>query len=248
MAIDLSNKVVLVTGASSGIGEATARELAREGAMVVITARRRDRLDRLEARIREAGGDVLSIAADVTRRADVDAVTRAAIEHFGRVDVLFNNAGVMPLSFMRNLHVEEWDEMIDVNLKGLLYFIAAALPDMLKRNEGHIINVASTAGHRVFPAGAVYCATKFGVRAISEGLRAELHPETKIRVTIISPGIVATELAQRITDEQVKNRPMVERLTPLQPEDIARAVIYAIEQPPHVDVNEILIRPTDQPH
>lgn len=244
----LIDKVVIVTGASSGIGEATAFELAHRGAMVVVTARRRDRLETLANRIREDGGDVLIHPADVTNRSEVEDVVAAAIDHFGKVDVLFNNAGVMPLSFLRNLHVDEWDQMIDVNLKGLLYNIAAVLPHMIERNEGHIINVASTAGHKIFPAGAVYCATKFGVRAISEGLRGELRPDTKIRVSVISPGIVKTELADHITDEAVKQQPTREKITPLQSEDIARATIFAIEQPPHVDVNEILVRPTEQPH
>jgi len=246
----IRDKVVIVTGASSGIGEGAALELVRCGAKVAITARRRDRLEQLAQQLGDAGNDdnVLAVPADVTKRAQVNAVVEATLDRFGRIDVLFNNAGVMPLSFMRKLHVEEWDEMIDVNLKGLLYFIAGVLPSMLDRDAGHIINVASTAGHRVFPAGAVYCATKFGVRAISEGLRAELHPHTKIRVSIISPGIVKTELADRITDEDVKNQPLRTQIRPLMPEDIARALVYTIEQPPHVDVNEILIRPTDQPH
>ncbi|MDI3328304.1 MAG: SDR family oxidoreductase [Alicyclobacillaceae bacterium] len=238
----LKGMVALVTGASSGIGEAVAEALAREGATVVAAARRLDRLEALSARTE---GAVAPAQLDVTDRGGFQRLVDEIVERYGRLDVLVNNAGVMLLSYMEKLHVDEWDRMIDVNLKGVLYGIAAVLPHMKERRSGHIVNVASVAGHRVFPAGAVYCGTKFAVRALSEGLRQELTPY-RIRVTVISPGIVRTELADHITDEDVRREMAARTLVPLQAGDIAEAVVYAVSRPPHVDVNEIVVRPTEQ--
>lgn len=239
----LQGKVAVITGASSGIGEATAIALAEVGAKVVIAARREDRLALLKAKIK---GECLSVVVDVSKRSDVDSLMQKAKERFGQVDILVNNAGVMLLSYMDKLQVEEWDRMIDVNIKGVLYGIAAVIPIMKDQKSGHIVNVASTAGHRLIPAGAVYCGTKFAVRAITEGLRGELSAHAGIRTTIISPGIVETELTHHITDEDVIESVEKRQLTPLKAEDIARAIVYAVSQPPHVNVNEILVRPTDQ--
>ena len=243
---DTPEKTALVTGASSGIGWATAKRLAEDGIKVMLTARREDRLKELQAEIENDGGTAAYQVADIVNRAEIQAVADAAIEKWGRIDILFNNAGLMPLSFMKNLHVEEWDRMVDVNIKGLLYAIAAVLPDMTARNAGHIINVSSIAGHVVFPGSAVYSGTKFAVRAISEGLRKEFKPGGNLRVTIISPGAVATELTDTITDQDIveafKDRPF----EPIDADAIARAVAYAVAQPDDVDVNEIIIRPTSQ--
>lgn len=243
---DTPEKTALVTGASSGIGWATAKRFAEDGIKVMLTARREDRLKELQAEIENDGGTAAYRVADIISRAEIQAVADAAIEKWGRIDILFNNAGLMPLSLMKNLHVEEWDRMVDVNIKGLLYAIAAVLPDMTARNAGHIINVSSIAGHVVFPGSAVYSGTKFAVRAISEGLRKEFKPGGNLRVTIISPGAVATELTDTITDQDIieafKDRPF----EPIDADAIARAVAYAVAQPDDVDVNEIIIRPTSQ--
>jgi NADP-dependent 3-hydroxy acid dehydrogenase YdfG len=241
---EISGKVVAITGASSGIGAATARYLADKGAKVVIGARRTDRLDMLAADIGRSGGEALVRPLDVTQRAQMEAFVASAVERFGRLDVIINNAGLMPLSNLAMLKVDEWDRMIDVNIKGVLYGIAAALPVMQRQNTGHVINVSSTAGHRIIPGGAVYSGTKFAVRAISEGLRQEIG--ASIRVTIISPGVVTTELAETISDPDTKKRIDDFRKTAIPPEAIARAIAFAIEQPREVDVNEILIRPTAQ--
>lgn len=232
------DKVVLVTGASSGIGAGIARELSRAGARLVLGARRTDRLEKLAE---ELGGDILIRRLDVTDRQDVRAFARAADERFGRVDVIVNNAGVMPLSLMASLKVEEWDRMIDVNIKGVLYGIAAVLPQMTGRDSSHVINIASIGALAVSPTAAVYCATKFAVRAISEGLRQE---NNKIRVTCIHPGVVESELAGTITDPAAAELMKTYRAIALQPDAIGRAVRFAIEQPDDVDVSEIVIRPT----
>lgn len=237
----VQDKVVLVTGASSGIGEAVARELASAGAAVVIGARRVERLEALQAVIEAAGGKALARGLDVTSRDDVKAFVDAARERFGRVDVIVNNAGVMPLSPLAALKVDEWDQMIDVNIRGVLHGIAAALPVMEAQGEGQIINIASTAGHQILPSGAVYCATKFAVRVISEALRQETD---KVRVTVVSPGATTSELAHTITHEQTAAFVEEYRKQILPAEAIARAVRYAIEQPADVDVNEIVVRPT----
>ncbi|MCJ1908951.1 SDR family oxidoreductase [Planococcus ruber] len=244
----MATKSAIITGASSGIGQAAAKELAGQGYSVMLAARREDRLAELKKAIEEDGGTAEYLVTDVTSADQMKALAKAAIEHFGRIDVLLNNAGLMPLSFMNKLKLDEWDRMVDVNIKGVLYGIAAVLPQMESQKEGHIINISSVAGHSVTPGSAVYSGTKFAVRAISEGLRQEIDPAMAIRVTIVSPGAVATELVNTITDDDVlngfKEGPEMEFL---QAEDIARAIGYAVQQPAHVDVNEILIRPRQQP-
>lgn len=235
------NKVVLITGASSGIGAGIARELGAAGAKIMLGARRTDRLEALADEIRGKGGEVMTRRLDVIDRADVAAFAEAAREGFGRVDVIVNNAGVMPLSLMASLKVEEWDQMIDVNIKGVLYGVAAVLPEMTARGSGHIINIASIGALAVSPTAAVYCATKYAVRAISDGLRQE---NDKIRVTCVHPGVVESELAGTITDPVAAEAMKTYRAIALQPDAIGRAVRFAIEQPDDVDVNEIVIRPT----
>jgi NADP-dependent 3-hydroxy acid dehydrogenase YdfG len=236
----LKGKTILITGASSGIGEATALELAARGANVVVGARRTDRLEKLVADIAAKGGSARFKALDVTSRKDNEAFVAFAEKEFGRVDALVNNAGVMPLSVMGDLKVDEWDRMIDVNIRGVLYGIAAVLPGMKKRKSGQIVNVASVGAHAVVPTAAVYCGTKFAVWAISEGLRQE-NPD--IRVTTISPGVVATELGHDITDSATKEALGEWRKSALTPDAIARAIAYAVEQPDDVDVNEVIVRP-----
>lgn len=240
---NVTGKVVLITGASSGIGEATARLLAQAGATVVLGARRIDRLSALVEEIRRCGGTAEARALDVTNQADVQSFVEFARAKFGRLDVLFNNAGVMPLSPLNALKTDEWNNMIDVNIRGVLNGIAAALPVMEKQGSGHIINTASVAAHWVGPTSAVYSATKYAVRVISEGLR---HESKIVRVTIISPGVVVTELGHDITDPNAKALLTELRASSLQPDSIARSVLYAIAQPAEVDVNEIIIRPIGQ--
>ncbi|MCV3765694.1 SDR family oxidoreductase [Rhizobium sp. TRM95796] len=235
------DKVVLITGASSGIGVGIAHELARAGAMVALGARRTDRLESVAEDIRSAGGRALTCRVDVTDRADVAAFAETARREFGRIDVLVNNAGVMPLSLMASLKVDEWDRMVDVNIKGVLYGIAAVLPHMTERGSGHIVNIASIGALAVSPTAAVYCATKFAVRAISDGLRQE---NDRLRVTCIHPGVVESELADTITDPVAAEAMKSYRAVALTPDAIGRAVRYAVEQPDDVDVNEIVVRPT----
>ena len=243
----LADKVAVVTGASSGIGRATAQSLAKRGVRVVLGARRRDRLDELASEIQSTGGQALSFVTDVAQRQSCEDLIRYTIEQWGRIDILVNNAGLMPLSFIKNLHVDEWDRMIDVNIKGVLYCTAAALPHMLTAKSGHIVNVSSVAGRIVFPAGSVYCATKHAVTAFSEGLRQELSTRKNIRVTCIEPGVVATELTSTITDESLQEYVEgAKKMAALQSQDIADAILYAVSSPNHVNVNEILIRPTAQ--
>jgi NADP-dependent 3-hydroxy acid dehydrogenase YdfG len=237
---NIAQKVVLVTGASSGIGEATARHLAARGARVVLGARRTDRLEKLAAELRAAGGTVEYRALDVTSLADTQAFADFALKTFGRIDVIINNAGVMPLSPLAELKVDEWNRMIDVNIRGVLHGIAAVLPHFTERKAGHVINVSSIAGHLVWPTCAVYSGTKFAVRAISDGLRQETK---EIRVTVVSPGVVESELAHTITDPSTRAWIEDFRKTALTPDAIARGVAYAIEQPADVDVSEIIIRP-----
>jgi len=241
----VEGKVVAITGASSGIGEATARVLAGLGMRVVIGARRTDQLERLAGEIRAAGGDVRVRAVDVTQRAEVEAFVGVAEAEFGRLDVMVNNAGLMPLSPLRALKVEEWDRMVDVNIKGVLYGVAAALPVMEAQGSGQIINLSSIGGHRVTPTAAVYCATKFAVRAISDGLRQETD---RIRVTVISPGVTTSELASTISDPIAREEMAAFRAVAISPDAVARAIAYAIEQPEDVDVSEIIVRPTASPH
>jgi NADP-dependent 3-hydroxy acid dehydrogenase YdfG len=238
------NKIVLITGASSGIGEATARILAEAGMTVVLGARRTDRLDRLAAEITAGGGTARVSKLDVTNRADVAAFAQDAVETFGRIDVLINNAGVMPLSPMTSLMVDEWERMVDVNIKGVLWGIAAVLPAMNAQGSGHIINIASIGGLQVSPTAAVYCATKFAVRAISDGLRQE---NDRIRVTSVCPGVVESELADSISDEAARREMASFRAVALKPEAIGRAILHAITQPADVDTTEIVVRPVGNP-
>jgi NADP-dependent 3-hydroxy acid dehydrogenase YdfG len=243
---DVKGKVVAITGASSGIGEAAARLLAAAGAKVVLGARRTDRLAAIAGDIRKNKGEVEFQALDVTKREDWALFVEKAQDRFGRLDVLVNNAGLMPLSPLDDLKVDEWDRMIDVNIKGVLYGLTAALPVFRKQESGHFINISSVAGHRVTPTAAVYSGTKFAVRAISEGLRQEVGD--KIRVTIISPGAVESDLAETITNPAVKKRIDDYRKMAIPANAIAAAMAYAIGQPDNVDVSEILIRPTAQPN
>lgn len=240
----ISRKVVLITGASSGIGEATARHLAATGHQVVLGARRADRIATLASDIHDAGGEALHQELDVTSLDSLKAFVATAHERYGRIDVLVSNAGVMPLSLMQDLRIDEWNQMIDVNLRGVLYGIAAVLPIMREQRAGHIINVASVSAHRVDPTAAVYCATKFAVRALSEGLRQESRD---LRVTVVSPGLTRSELFDGIGDPQVKAgvRAMLDQAS-IPPGAIAEAIGFAISQPENVDVNELIVRPTTQ--
>jgi len=247
MSTNIENKVIVITGASSGMGEATARDLAAMGAKVVLGARRADKLDAVVKDITDAGGTAVAVATDVTKLEDVQRLVGTAKEKFGRVDVIFNNAGLMPLSPLESLRIGEWDQMIDVNMKGTLYGIAAALPYMKEQKSGHVINVSSVYGHKVVATGAVYCATKHAVRAISEGLRQEVK-DYNIRVTTISPGAVKTELTSHITEPGLaENVTDVVNEIGVPASTMANMVAFAISQPDDVDVNEILFRPTVQP-
>lgn len=239
--LNVENKVVAITGASSGIGEATAKLLAKNGAKVVLGARRTEKLEAIVKEIHDQGNIAEFKAVDVTDREDVKAFIHFAKDKFGRVDVIFNNAGVMPLSPLNALKVEEWDTMIDVNIRGVLNGIAAGLPIMEAQGGGQFINTASIAAHMVGPTASVYCATKYAVWAISEGLRQE---SKNIRVTIISPGVVETELGSDITDATAKGGLQELRKTVLTADAIARAVLFAVSQPDDVDVNEVIVRPT----
>lgn len=240
-----TGKVIAITGASSGIGEAAAKMLAAAGARIVIGARRTDRLQRLASEIEEAGGTVRHRALDVTDRDDVAAFARFAQSEFGRLDVMINNAGVMPLSPLAALKVDEWDRMVDVNIKGVLYGVAAALPLMEAQGSGQIVNLSSIGGHRVSPTAAVYCATKFAVRAISDGLRQETD---RIRVTVISPGTTTSELADSISDDIAREEMRGFRAVQIPAEAIAASILFAVSQPDDVDVSEIVVRPTASPH
>lgn len=243
---NIEGKVVILTGASSGIGEGAAKELAAHGAKLVLAARREERLQDLQKAIENEGGVAKYKVTDVTDLKQMDELAAFALDCFGKIDVIVNNAGLMPLSFLSKRKIDEWDRMVDVNIKGVLYGIAAVLPHMQERKQGHIINISSVAGHEVNPGGAVYSATKFAVRAITEGLRKEESARNNIRTTIISPGAVATELTETITDEDLQ--PGVGKLyeQAISSEDIARAIRFAIEEPESVAINEILVRPTSQ--
>ena len=264
---EIESKVVIITGASSGVGEATARRLGASGAKLMLAARREDRLKDLVAAIEKTGGTVAYRVTDVADRAQVQALAEATLETYGRIDVLVNNAALMPASPLDQIKVDEWDQMIDVNIKGVLYGIAAVLGTMRQQKSGHVINLSSIAGHKVVPGAAVYCATKYAVRAISEGLRLESNGE--IRSTIISPGAIATEGLLRLSKGEVRSSnispdAVASELTStiadgdttsgvnqfyslaMDADAIARAIAYAIEQPGDVDVNEIIIRPTRQ--
>ena len=243
---NIEGKVVVITGASSGLGEATARLLSAQGASVVLGARRIDRLRVLADELSRRGGKALAVPTDVIQYDQVKRLVDAAVQTYGRIDVMINNAGLMPQALLERLKIDEWNGMIDVNIKGVLYGIAAALPHMKQQKAGHFINVSSVAGHRVGPGFAVYAATKYAVRALSEGLRQEVKPYN-IRTTVISPGAVATELPNTVTDPQAAER--IRKFyaeVAIPAESFARAVAFAMSQPEEVDVNEILFRPTRQ--
>src|SRR5438094_5493464 len=238
-------KVVVITGASSGIGEATALLLAERGAKVVLGARGLDRLEALADRIARAGGGAAYARTDVKRREDVSNLVKLACERYGKLDGLVNNAGIMPVSPLDDLRVEEWEEMIDINIKGVLYGIAAALPVFRKQGFGHFVNTASTAGYKTVPNQSVYSGTKMAVRAISQGLRQEAGD--KLRVTIISPGFVRTDFVEAVTNPGLRaERAESTEKFAISPDAIARAIAFALEQPADIDVNEIVVRPTAQ--
>jgi len=245
----MKDKVIVITGASSGIGEATAHKLAEAGAKLVLIARREERLQALAQKLMDSyQTESMVVKLDVADRKAVKVAFENIIAHMGRIDVLVNNAGLMPVSFMEKLKIDEWDRMIDVNLKGLLYCIAGVLPQMKQQGGGHIVNISSVAGRRVWPGFAVYNATKFGVTALSEAMRMELTPTMNIKVTAIEPGAVATELTQTITDQDILNDfgKRAGKMVPLAPEDIASAIYYALSQPTEVMVGEVLVMPRQQ--
>src|ERR1700722_18995089 len=242
---NIDGKVVVITGASSGLGEATARLLSAQGATVVLGARRVERLQSLANELTAHGGKALAIATDVTHRDQVKALADSAVEKYGRIDVMINNAGLMPHAPLERPKIDEWDRTIDVNIKGVLYGIAAALPHMKQQKSGHFINVSSVAGHRVRPTSTVYSATKTAVRVISEGLRQEVTPYN-IRTTIISPGAVSSELLESITEKDIAQNLSGVRDMAIPADSFASMVLFAMSQPDNVDVNEILFRPTIQ--
>lgn len=246
MESNIKGKVVVITGASSGMGEAAAKHLSALGATVVLGARRADRIEKLAKDIHDNGGQALAIAIDVTQRDQVKKLVDSAVQQFGRVDVILNNAGVMPLSPMDRLNVNEWDKMIDVNIKGVLNGIAAVLPYMKEQKSGQIINTSSVAGHKIFSGSAVYSATKYAVRALTEGLRMEVKPYN-IRTTIVCPGAVKTELLEHITEADIQqaNKDYVGAVG-ISADTFAHVVAFAISQPEDVDINEIIFRPTSQ--
>ncbi len=243
----LENRVIMITGASSGIGEATAKKLAAHGAKVALMARSEDKLEELKKDIESNGGQAIVASGDVTDKDAFAKAVSATVDAYGKVDGLINNAGLMPLSFVEKLKTDEWEKMVDVNIKGVLNGVSAVLPELKKNNGGDIINISSMAAHRYFPGGAVYCATKSAVKMFSEGLRQELAPKYGINVTSIEPGAVATQLTDTITDEDIldKMEEMMEMET-LQSEDIANAIYYSLTQPKHVNINDVYIVPSEQ--
>ncbi|WSH63236.1 SDR family oxidoreductase [Rhizobium ruizarguesonis] len=242
---DIKDKVVAITGASSGIGEATALLLAERGAKLVLGARRADRLQALAQRITDKGGEAVCLAMDVRKREDLTALVALACNSYGRIDVMINNAGIGPISLLDELRVEDWEEMIDVNIKGPLYGIAAALPVFRRRGSGHFVNTLSTAGLIIKPTMAVYAGTKNAMRTIAEGLRLEAGEH--LRVTNISPGMIRTDFADSMTNPEIK-ADIVKRMDEMaiSPDAIARAIAFAIEQPADVDISDIVVRPTAQ--
>jgi NADP-dependent 3-hydroxy acid dehydrogenase YdfG len=243
----IQDKVVIITGASSGIGEATAKELASKGAKLVLAARREERLKKLQDEIQSTGGQAIYKVTDVTSRGQMEELAEYALKEFGKIDVLVNNAGIMPQAFLAENKVDEWDKMIDVNIKGVLYAIAAIVPSMRERKSGHVINLSSVAGHNIYPGGTVYCGTKFAVKAISEGLRQEeAMSGTNIRVTNISPGAVSSELLETTTDPAMKAGLDEFYQIAIDANSVARAISFAIEQPSDVAINEMIVRPTVQ--
>src|SRR5215212_9689638 len=257
--LENNSRVAIVTGASSGIGYATSLALSKAGIRVAVGARRLDRLEELKKQILKNNGKgkigvgeegeeiFIQRKLDVTSKSDCDSFVNTVIKKWGRIDILINNAGLMPLSHFKNCKVQEWEQMIDVNIKGVLYCTSAVIPYMLDKKSGHIVNISSVAGRIVFAGGSVYCATKHAITAFSEGLRKELSPEYNIRVTCVEPGAVTTELLETITDESMsKFIEASKNMERLQSEDIANAILYTIQAPNHVNVNEILLRPTAQ--
>ncbi|QLG44946.1 SDR family oxidoreductase [Costertonia aggregata] len=245
--MDITDNVVIITGASSGIGEATANKLAEKGAKVVLTARREERLNNLAENIKNNDGTALVVTGDVTKKEDFETVVERTLSEFGTINALINNAGLMPLSYVKKLKTDEWDKMVDVNIKGVLNGVAAVLPTMIENKSGHIINIASSAAHNYFPGGAVYCATKAAVKMFSEGLRQELAPKYGINVTSIEPGAVSTELMDTITDEDIKKQfKEMQKMDFLQAEDIAEAIYYSLAQPARANINDVFIMPTEQ--
>jgi len=243
----IRNKVVIVTGASSGIGYATALELSKAGAKVAAGARRVEKLETLKNEVQKYGGEIIVKKLDVTKKEDCDSFINLVTKKWNRIDILINNAGIMPLSFFKNLKISEWEQMIDVNLKGVLYCTAAVIPFMITKKSGHIVNISSVAGRIVFPAGSVYCATKHAVTAFSEGLRQELSQRYNIKVTCIEPGVVSTELPNTITDKSLESFvESVKEMESLNADDIANAIIYSLDSPQYLNVNEILLRPLSQ--
>jgi NADP-dependent 3-hydroxy acid dehydrogenase YdfG len=243
----IRNKVVIVTGASSGIGYSTALKLSKAGAKVAAGARRVEKLESLKKEVQQYGGEMLVKKLDVTKKEDCDSFINLVNQTWNQIDILINNAGIMPLSFFKNLKVSEWEQMIDVNLKGMLYCTAAVIPYMITKKSGHIINLSSVAGRIVFPAGSVYCATKHAVTAFSEGLRQELSQRYNIKVTCIEPGVVSTELPNTITDKSLESFvKSVKEMESLKADDIANAIIYSLDSPPYLNINEILLRPLSQ--
>lgn len=243
----IRDKVVIVTGASSGIGYATALELSKTGAKVAAGARRVEKLETLKNEVQKYGGEILVKKVDVTKKEDCDSFINLVTKTWNHIDVLINNAGIMPLSFFKNLKVSEWEQMIDVNLKGVLYCTAAVIPYMITKKSGHIVNISSVAGRIVFPAGSIYCATKHAVTAFSDGLRQELSQRYNIKVTCIEPGVVSTELPNTITDKSLESFvESVKKMESIKAEDIANAIIYSIDSPPYLNINEILLRPLSQ--
>jgi NADP-dependent 3-hydroxy acid dehydrogenase YdfG len=242
---NIEGKVIIITGASSGIGEATATLLAERRAKVILAARRPERLKALADKIISSGGEATYLTTDIKKRDELAALVELAIEKYGKLDVMINNAGIGPISLFDDLRVEDWDDMIDVNIKGTLYGIAAALPQFRKQGFGHFINVISTAGLRIVPMQGVYAATKNAVRTITEALRQEAGPN--LRVTGISPGFVNTDFAESMTDDKVRSQIIEQRdKMAISPYAIARAIAFAIEQPADVDVGDITVRPTAQ--
>lgn len=243
----IRNKVVIVTGASSGIGYATSLELSKAGAKVAAGARRVEKLETLKNEVQKYGGEIIVKKLDVTKKEDCDSFINLVTKTWSHIDILINNAGIMPLSFFKNLKVSEWEQMIDVNLKGVLYCTAAVIPSMITKKSGHIVNISSVAGRIVFPAGSVYCATKHAVTAFSEGLRQELSQRYNIKVTCIEPGVVSTELPNTITDKSLESFvESVKEMESLKAEDIANAIIYSLDSPQYLNINEILLRPLSQ--
>jgi NADP-dependent 3-hydroxy acid dehydrogenase YdfG len=243
----LRDKIVIVTGASSGIGYATALALSKAGAKVAAGARRIDKLESLKNEVQENDGEILIKNLDVTKKEECDSFINLVTKTWNRIDILINNAGIMPLSFFKNLKISEWEEMIDVNLKGVLFCTAAVVPHMITKKTGHIVNISSVAGRIIFPAGSVYCATKHAITAFSEGLRQELSQRYNIKVTCIEPGVVSTELPNTITDKSLESFvESVKKMESLKAEDIANAIIYSIESPHYLNINEILLRPLSQ--